>query len=205
MTFRSHAVVALCLLAAPLVASCSPGLELGVDLRTDLVPGVEFDAVEIVLDGQDRAPFDAAFGMNFERGRRVHESRGMSQGRHRLEVRLLQGETLVVSRQFVLAMETSLIFPVLLTRDCRGVECPGSGDSAAESECLGARCVDPECGTLGDPACLETECDDASDCTSDTACITPVCADGGASRSRRPARARWASTASPTWAAGPCR
>ena len=42
--------------ALALAAGCEPSRDLAVDLRTDLVAGIEFDEVRTALDAQDGPP-----------------------------------------------------------------------------------------------------------------------------------------------------
>ncbi len=170
------ASIALSLLAAP-GCSCSGGILLAVDVRTDLVPGVEFDEVEIQVDDAPATHFGAAVGDPFDRGRRVFETEGLELGRHDLEVTLMLRGARVVGRSYVVRLDGNLVVLAILTRDCRGVTCPGAGDSAAATECLGGTCVDPECGTLSSDACV-SECEDDGDCSSPTSCVVPVCVSG---------------------------
>jgi len=170
------ASVAIALSALP-GCSCSSGILLAVDVRTDLVSGVEFDEVEIQLDESPATRVDAAVGDPFDRGRRVLETEGLELGRHDLEVTLLSGGTRVVGRSYVIRLDGNLVVLAVLTRDCRGVSCPGAGDSAAATECLGGTCVDPECGALGSDECV-SECSEDDDCSSTTSCVRPVCVSG---------------------------
>ncbi len=161
------------------LASCAGNLDLAIDLRTDLVPGVEFDAVRITVDGATQPLVSAPLNATVERGVRVFEEQ-LAPGRHLVNVTLMNGAEEVVGRNYVIQLERSLIFAAVLTRDCRGVECPGAAGSITDSECLGGRCVDPACDEPGGPACptVEPDCRSDADCESTIACVTPICASG---------------------------
>lgn len=150
-----------------------------MDLRTDLVPGVEFDAVRITVDDVVQPLVSAPLNATVERGVRVHEAE-LSAGRHLVNVTLLLGSEEIVGRNYVIQLERSLIFAAVLTRDCRGVECPGAAGSITDSECLGGRCVDPACDEPGGPSCptIEPDCAQDADCESAIECVTPICASG---------------------------
>jgi len=165
-----------CWLAA-LLTACAPGLELAVDVRTDLVPGVEFDRVAVSLDGAlaEERPVESAG--DFRRGVRAAEFRGLGRGRHQVTVQLVRRDLPVLTRRVALRIEGSVILPVVLTRDCRGVTCPGSG-SVTDSECLGGACIDPGCSPLDPASCPSAQCGSDAECTSATACVEPRCLDG---------------------------
>ena len=71
-------------------------------------------------------------------------------------------------------MRSSTIATVVLTRDCRGVDC--SMEDAASS-CLGGRCSDPRC-TPETPEFCSAECAADGDCPTLSECSTPHCQDG---------------------------
>ena len=166
------------LLLSLLLAACQNDQELAVDVRTDLVPGREFDEVSVSLDGVAAEPRAVTLGDDYGRPRRVAELVGVASGRRNLRVALsLDGEE-VVARRVSVRMEGSLILLVVLARDCRGVTCPGSGDDAAATECLGGRSVDPDCTTVDPSSCGAPECDADSDCSTTTPCTVARCAEG---------------------------
>ncbi|MCZ7685562.1 MAG: hypothetical protein M5U28_45010 [Sandaracinaceae bacterium] len=167
-----------CLVATLLLGGCSTAQELAVDVRTDLVPGTEFDAVRVRLDGADERRVEAGAQDDFATPRRVAEFASVASGRVTLEVALVRGATDVLSRRVVVRMEGSQIVLVVLTRDCRGVTCPGSGDDPSEMECFGGRCVDPECSDRDPERCGEPECEGDAECTTSTACVAPRCVAG---------------------------
>lgn len=161
-----------------LCAACSSSPELGIDLRSDLSPGVEVDSVVVTVDGVAGAPRSLDRALDLVRGVRIHETT-LPAGRHDITVALRDDGATVLSRDYVLRLEGSLIMIAVLTRDCRGVMCPGSSGSAAETACLAGRCVDPRCVMVGDPECppdldpcAETEC------TAVVACATASCTAG---------------------------
>ena len=162
---------------AALLTACAPGLELAVDVRTDLVPGVEFDRVAVALDGAPAEGRPVESAGDFRRGVRTAEFRGLERGRHQVTLQVLRGDLPVLTRRVALRLEGSVILPVVLTRDCRGVACPGSG-SVTDSECLGGTCVDPGCSPLDPASCPAAQCGSDAECTSATACVEPRCLDG---------------------------
>ncbi len=160
-----------------LASGCAPGLEVAVDVRTDLVSALEFDRVEVSLDGAPAAVSRPGAAEDFRVGVRTAEFSGLSRGRHEVVVRLALGERTTLARRVALRLEGSVILPVVLTRDCRGVECPGSG-TVTDSECLGGRCVEPGCSPLDPTLCAPPECMGDGDCASATDCAEPRCAEG---------------------------
>ena len=173
-TLVARLTLLLCAGALPLLAGCSDGIELAVDLQTDLLAGEEFDAIEVDLDGEVTTILAEG---SYESRVRVYETE-LAPGTYPLEIRLLNGGREVVSSSHSVRLEHPLIIFARLTRNCRDVTCPGTGDRPSETECLSGRCVDPECAVLGGDACPESECFRDTDCTSPVACATPVCAEG---------------------------
>jgi hypothetical protein len=161
-----------------LLAGCTSGNELAVDVRTDLVPGVEFDGVRVTVEGQAPVERLARSGEDYGAPRRVAELTGLAPGRHVFQVELVQDGRPVLQRRVSVRLEGNLIVVVVLSRDCRGVMCPRDGDDPTETECLGGRCVDPSCSEVDPALCGDAECTGASDCAPSAACVMPACVEG---------------------------
>ncbi len=170
----------LLVLLALSLAGCACGAEDGllVDLRTDLVPDVEFRAVRIDVfggartDGTPLRSEDAAVltTHDYVRGRRVAELPGLARGDLMVRTRLLDArETVVAERLAQVTLEGRYVLTVLVTRDCRGVTCPGAGDSPDAVTCLGGTCGAADCILGTEPSC-EPECDSDADCDGFAAC-----------------------------------
>lgn len=145
-----------------------------MDLRTDLVAGVEFFAVRTELVGERSALETAALrGQSFLDGRRVVEFEGLEPGRRTVRVVLLDADGGLLAEQRVpFEHIADQGITVLVTRDCVNVTCPGSGDAPGLEACLGAMCVTPECAgpdAIGCPAPA---------CTGDSDCAAADCASG---------------------------
>lgn len=155
------------------LAACSGGgLELFVDLKTDLVAGVEFHEVRVRID--DAGAFReslARAGTPFDEGLRVAEFDGLKRNPARVvRVELLDDRRRIVAERSVIVQHTvSRSLTVLITRDCRDVSCP------SEQTCYGGRCVEPECLTGAEPSCPAPECVEASDCAAMDACASARC------------------------------
>jgi len=166
-----------------LLASCSPSsATLYVDVRTDLVPGVEFSSarVEAIGGGGTLASEDhvAQAGDDFAAGVRVAELSGLPLGTLNLRVELRSDAgRAVLFRPVVVTLQRDTAITVLLTRDCRGIECPGTGDDPSAEACLGGRCVDPRC-TAEDRSSCPLDCNAATDCPAPAACADAVCESG---------------------------
>jgi formylglycine-generating enzyme required for sulfatase activity len=165
-------------MALLLAAGCAPPIDLAVDVRTDLLAGREFDRVVVELDGDGAVPVVAERDDDFRDGLRVAEFRGLSGERHIVTVALSRAGAPVVSRRVSLRIEGSLILPVVLTRDCRGIACPGTGNPVTDSECLGGTCTVPTCSPLDPSSCGAPECAVDADCPAPSACASARCADG---------------------------
>ena len=178
------------LLAALSVAGCGSPNELVVELRTDFLPGMEFASVHTelvphageapVVSGPSYADVPVVTSDDLILGRRVAELSGLRSATYRVSVELrdLDGRK-VASRQIVVRVQGAVGVTAVITRDCVDVECPGSGDDPAETECAGARCVRPECTPEHPEACAEPACTESRPCpSSTTGCAETLCGDG---------------------------
>ena len=154
------------------VVACASGPhELRVDLRTDLVPGAEFDTILVAFDGEparELTPGEADYVI----GARVLDTLAKP-GEHVVEVSLTRNESTVLERAVHVRLDADYGITVVLTRDCRGVVCPG--EDASATQCLGGRCVVPECAPETPEACGAAECTTAADCSSAATCGAVQC------------------------------
>lgn len=160
-----------------LALGCANAPEIAVELRTDLVAGVEFDAVRTSLDGLDAPRRAARLGEDFVRSLRVAEFPSLAPGLHAVTLDVLDGRTVVLSRRVTVRLEGSLIVSVVATRDCRGVVCPTS-DAPGATECLGGACVEPSCSAEDRASCPMAECRTNDGCPRSAPCVVPLCAAG---------------------------
>ncbi len=158
-----------------------------VELKTDLVPGVEFAAVRTQLfDPGDRTEeltrrqVDVTLGRDLTSGLRVAELGDLAPGTYALRVMLVDlADTEVMGRDVVVTVRETAGVTVLMTRDCRGVACPGAGDDPLEAACLGGRCVDERCTPETPEYCPAPECGTSAECTDVISeCADRVCEDG---------------------------
>ena len=113
---------------------CSEDPTLFVDLITDMVPGAEFTGVVVRVNGveQDRV---ARLDMNYTLGERIARF-DVPQGTNTGVLELVDAQGVVLSREFVVEVKgTEHTTTLVLSRDCRGVMCPGSGSPLATA-CL---------------------------------------------------------------------
>ncbi len=179
----------LSLVAASTLTGCSgdDAFNVIVEARTDLVPGVDFVTVDTrladepigtSLDTRAVSLTDLS-GSDFIAGHRVAEFIGTKGGPTYVRVRLIGagGET-VLSRDTVIDLRGDTALTVVLASSCTGVLCPGTGDPATHTACLGGSCVDPRC-TPDDPTyCGEAQCVEDADCASSSVgCRSGICSD----------------------------
>ncbi len=151
------------------------GFDVSVDLRTDLVPGVEFTAVQVRLEGETTTLEPAHPERDYLEGVRVAEFEGVSGGAIELIVDVSNGSGVVVSRRVAVTVQNDTAVTVVITRDCRGVECPGDG-STSNTACLGGECVDPSCTPETPELCPTADCTVAADCDAPMqACLEANC------------------------------
>lgn len=165
--------------------------ELFVDVKTDLVAGVEFTSVRVELfDGVPR-PSDraggrrarahvAAGGRAWLASERVAEIGGLAARTYWVRIELRDGlERSVASRLATVSVRGNVVVTVVITRDCIDVICPGPGDDPARTACFGGTCVEPSCTVESSAACGEAECRTSTDCSSPPApCADAACVDG---------------------------
>lgn len=171
------------MILAVALTSCDDGPTLLiVDLRTDLVPGVELDAVRTEVLSGDAAGRRVDHAVDAEAdyldGVRVAELTDLEPGELTVEVVLLRDGAAVVSRPVRVTLERTMAVTVVVTRDCRGVECPApDGDPVAEA-CVGGTCADPRCTEEQPDACVG-ECAGDADCPAPAAaCASARCVGG---------------------------
>jgi hypothetical protein len=165
--------------------SCGDGgPALYVDLVTDLRPGIEVAEVrvEVARGPELEAPGIAtrrvliARGDDFQDPRRIADFTGLTPGTYVVRVELFDADARRTGhRRSLLMLDDQYVLRVVITRDCREVDCPAPGDPTDATECAGGTCARPDC-MPGDPMC--TECDGAEDCTGGGACEIPMCAEG---------------------------
>ena len=175
---RARAILAV--LTALSAMGCGDDAALIVDLKTDLVPGVEFDRVRVRgLGSRGEQVTMVAQGEDFTGGRRIAEFGGLPLDHSvRFTVDLL-GSTASLSRPVSVKIAAERVgVTVLVTRDCRGIECPVVGGDANEAACLAGRCVDPACSPESPERCPEPDCTDAAGCIPDADCAEGICESG---------------------------
>lgn len=200
---RSHRLLAA-LLGSALLGCSAPVPGLGVELRTDLVPGREFVSVHV------RVSFAGLPSQTFTTpvtgtsatldGLRVAETNRLGSGDATVVVSLVAADgTIALGRNVAVTPGAGWSLVVVsLQRSCGGVTCPGSGDDPAWTECHGGRCVHPRC-TDGDPTyCGTPDCADDADCALPGTCAATRCAGGACLTAPDDARCSAGATCGPT-------
>jgi hypothetical protein len=186
---RAHPV-ALCLLATLGCQAEATG-SLRVHVRTDLAPIAQVIAVrterfDAIPTAQEQAPrtrrdFVPRDKTAFEQSAEVARYADVRAGDHIVRVRLLGGDGATLLERLAV-VEVPPGFPhivtLVLTRDCRGVMCPGPADNPTLLACLAGRCVDPACSEENPEACGPGDCTDAAECPAAASCSEPRCVTG---------------------------
>jgi hypothetical protein len=174
------------LLIGLLLGSCSATSldnELVVEIKTDLVPGVEFHSIRTVITrdaGSEplQLEFPADTEVNYFTGARIAEFQDLTAGEVTIQVSMLDAQgNVLVERPTRVALQSRYALTVVISRDCRGVACPlQDGDPNLEA-CLGGRCVDARCHPQASEFCAPTalECSTDTDCVAETACVQAQC------------------------------
>ncbi len=156
---------------------CDDSVELAVDVRTDLVSGVEFVGVRTTIAG---SPIErnASRGDDFVSGIRVAERGGLNPGSYGVTVELLDLDgRAVVERNVQLELRESFGLTVVITRSCVSIACPAVGGDPSLTTCFAGQCVDPTCGAAGG-SCPDPQCTSDGDCSASSPCARGVCDEG---------------------------
>ncbi len=158
-------------------AGCGPSVgEALVDVRTDLVPGVEFDAI-VTRIGEREVRAGVIDSEDYGAGVRVAEIRDLETGPQVVTVALEFRGAVVVSRRIRFTVATVTGVTAVFTRDCRHVTC-GEEEDPDVAACLGGACVDVSCTPENPDTCTSGGCVTDSDCTSASACTVGRCVAG---------------------------
>lgn len=164
-------------LACLLAAGCTNAGEVLVDVHSDLVPGLDFDAVRIGVASSERT-FAADRYADWLEGVRLGPLTSPT-GRQNLDVTMtLEGAT-VLERRIALSVSGIVVVSVFMLRSCLMVDCPEPGDDASFTECAGGRCVAPDCIDGVGTDCPPPECETVGECpASSVACADAACREG---------------------------
>lgn len=91
-----------------------------------------------------------------------------------IRVQLFNAGVLVVERPAIMSVRDDTGVTILISRDCRGVECPGAGDPG-DLACLGGVCGDPRCTDETPEFCNINECETGADCLVPADCASATC------------------------------
>jgi hypothetical protein len=172
------------LLLVLLVGCSDPSVLLAVQLRSDFAPGDElFEARTTFFTGDRTRRLD-------EQRHVVSRDTDLASGASVAQLEVMPGPytvevdaygpdgTLIARRRLLVNVDAARVLTVVLTRDCRDVSCPRTGDAANATECYGGRCVPPECvGAMASSSCV-MECTTNADCVPTAACAMGQCTDG---------------------------
>lgn len=168
----------LSILALLWLASCGDdGGAVSVDLRSDLLSGVEVGRATIFVDDGMRETYALERTTALLRGVRVARFEGIS-GRHTVRVELSSpsGER-VAERRVTVDVRGETVTTVVFTRSCLAVVCPGADSDA--TECNNGECVSPECSPEHPDRCGSSACSDTSNCPMPmSACAEAACDEG---------------------------
>lgn len=154
--------------------------ELTVDLRSDYLPAVDIDRVEVFLElGEGLERREEAVLTNADDllgGFRVAEYDALRPGRYALRLSAHAAGTTLATRRVSVDLQESLAITVVVSRSCEGVACPQSDDPAIATECIGGTCEPPECLPEAPTSCLGA-CETDLDCPGLGRCGTGLCID----------------------------
>ncbi|MFK8000342.1 MAG: LamG-like jellyroll fold domain-containing protein [Polyangiales bacterium] len=147
-----------CLSWLLLLAACTPSsnLDLAVDLLSDLQPGLEVDRFELRMN--DVSVFDGLPSGSLSEGARAVDLE-VEAGDHIIAGRAFFNGAMVAERRVLVQVREDQALTVVLTRNCRDVECDEAGTT-----CANAMCVDPQCSPETPQFCASSQCEVATDC-----------------------------------------
>ena len=163
--------------ALAFVSGCQSAPDLIVDMRTDMVCGVEFHSVEVSVDGAAPTVVWPSPRSDFLDGVRLVDVESLAPGSHQVEVTLRLGSEVVAERSLLVDLVQSRAVTAVFTRSCIDVECPGDRGDATRETCLGGTCVGGAC-TPETPAFCTALCTVDSECAATQACSRGLCRDG---------------------------
>ncbi len=171
----------LVVLLAFALGSCAVDGSLSVQLVSNLSPVTDVDAAHVVISREGATLIDTTVEIvpsaSLGRPRRLLDLEAVT-GRVSVAVDLEWRGVTVLTRRVSRDITGRTVVSVLMTRDCEGVSCPGAADPAAV-ECLGGRCVSPECDEEHPQLC-DAECHLDADCVvPGAACAPPRCTASG--------------------------
>ena len=173
-----------CVLVVLALTACDSGppqTRLLVDVRSDLFPGVETDEARVVLlaPTMDEQTTPITLDSPLDAGLRVATFEGLPREEAiRVRVELLQNGAVVLERVANVAAGGEVVgVTLVLSRDCRGVECPGAEGDPAFEACFGGACAPPECSDE-QPELCPTTCETDEDCVPAADCATGSCRGG---------------------------
>lgn len=148
-------------------------------LRTDFVAGVEFNRVELRLDGVLETTRPLAYQDSVRNVLRISELE-LSVGTYLVDVRLLLNDRHVTETRVSVQVDLpdsddAVLITVQATRSCASLQCDGG------LVCFRGNCVDSECAVEEPPdACdVDVECQVASDCDQPaSSCLESACLAG---------------------------
>lgn len=156
------------------LAGCTAGLELSVDVRSDLQVGAEIDEAEVSWERAGAALGTRTValerGMDLVEGLRLLDLDGLSPGVYRVRVTLRRAGLDVGQRSVAFQLDGDLAVTLVLTRACANdacdpATCSASVDCPASLDCLRAECLYGRCLAVPDDAlCPGGACDPVSGC-----------------------------------------
>ncbi|MFT5353196.1 MAG: hypothetical protein ACI9KE_000394 [Polyangiales bacterium] len=160
------------LLIGAVVSGCgSDGPTLSVDLRTDFIPGTEFDGVAVTVGDSETSSFAVLQEQDFLRGVRVGRFEAEA-GSQTVTVELIRAGEVLVERIATAVVAVDSVVQLVISRDCREVLCD------VGLSCRGGACVDTRCTASTPEFCPEAECQVAAECSPPVDCATSTCASG---------------------------
>ena len=163
----------LALLLGSLALGCGgESVRLIVDVRTDLVPGIEFDEVRArSVEADERVGANEG---DWIASHRVLDVRGLPRdSTRRVQVELLLDGAVVIETHATVDNRRDAGITLVITRDCRGVSC------ADDERCFGGRCANEACLDGTQASCPEPECASDADCPAPLqSCARARCAEG---------------------------
>jgi hypothetical protein len=162
----------------------SDGHQVIVELRSDLLPGIDVARTRTVLtEGRPGGSVVATASLTamadidgdapLLSGARIAELRDVETGSYTLEVFLQDPSGIEIAKRTTLVeIREDIALVVLVTRSCVDVECPGPDDAEQAISCVAGRCAQPDID-----ACDAPECSADAECGMLAACARPTCVD----------------------------
>ena len=153
-----------------------------VMLKTDLVPGAEFDAIRVRVTDPDEMPIDRVVDLraDYLSGSPIAELPGRIEQAIDIELSILRdGLPVYVQPSDITLVGGQQSVKIIVQRGCvTDPECPRAGGDPDATACLDGLCVEPSCATIDADRCGTPCVVDSACAATGSGCVVGRCDEG---------------------------